>query len=106
MSARSGADDTVVVAEAELLAGLGSASLALTVAVLVTVPTVVGVALTVTVAAAPEESDPRLQVSVPEAKVQLPWVEDAELKPTPAGRASVTTTPVAAEGPLSLATTV
>src|SRR5438132_675283 len=102
--ARSVEAMTEVVADAVLLAAFGSGSLPLTVAVLVMVPAVAGaVALIVNVALAPEASEPALQVTVPEALVQP---ELADTKVTPAGRVSVTMTPVAALGPLFLAVTV
>src|SRR5437660_277775 len=94
-------DDGVV------LAGVGSGSLPPMGAVLVMVPAVAGaVALIVIVALAPEASEPTPQVTVPEALVQVPWVEVAETKPTPEGRVSVTVAPVAASGPLFLAVRV
>src|SRR5437763_915059 len=98
---------TSVLAEAELLAGLGSVSLPLIVAVLETVPAVAGaVALIVIVALAALASEPTSQVTVPEALVQMPWVAVAETKPTPAGRVSLTVTPVASLGPLLVAVSV
>src|SRR5205809_5364319 len=94
----------VVVADAVLFAGFGSASLPLTVAVLVMVPAVAGaVALVVNVALAPAARLPTEQVTVP-AEFVHPVL--AETKVTPAGRVSVTVTPVAGLGPLFLATTV
>src|SRR5260370_276690 len=94
----------VVVAVAVLLAVFGSGSLPLTVAVLVMVPAVAGaVALMVNVALAPTARLPTEQVTVPEAFVHP---ELADTKVTPAGRVSVTTTLVAALGPLFVATTV
>src|SRR5229473_5788785 len=102
---RSAEAATCVAAEAVLLAVFGSGSLPFTVAVLVTVPAVAGaVALMVIVALAPEARLPTEQVTVPEAKVQVPWLEVAEPKVTPLGRVSVTVTPVAGDGPLFLAT--
>src|ERR1700737_2973002 len=96
-----------VLAEAELFAVFGSVSLALTVAVLVMVPVAVGALTTmVIVALAPFASGPMLHVTVPEAWVQVPWVELAETNVTPAGRESVTTTPDAPSGPLFVAVTV
>ena len=86
-----------------MLGGFGSDSLPLTVAVLVTVPTEVGVTVIVIEALAPEASEPALQVTVPEALVQVPWEELAETNVTPAGRLSVTVTPVAGLGPLLVA---
>src|SRR6266513_2116408 len=88
---------TWVDADAVLLAALGSGSLPPMVAVLVMVPAVAGaVALIVIVALAPDASEPTPQVTVPEALVQVPWVEVAEPKPTPEGRVSVTVAPVVA----------
>src|SRR5207244_1797661 len=105
--ARSAEAITWVVADAVLLAAFGSGSLPLTVAVLVMVPAVAGaVALIVIVALAPEASEPTAQVTVPEALVQVPWVEVADVKPTPEGRVSVTVAPVAASGPLFFAVRV
>jgi hypothetical protein len=101
------ADPIVVVADAVLFAVFGSGSLPLTDAVFVMDPAVAGaVALMVIVALAPEARLPTVQVTVPDACVQLPWLEVAEPKVTPAGRVSVTTTPVAGLGPLLVATTV
>src|SRR6266403_2143557 len=92
---------TEVVAEAVLLAVLGSGSLPFTVAVLVMVPAVAGaVALMVMVELAPTARLPTEQVTVP-AEFVHPVL--AETKVTPAGRVSVTTTPVAGLGPLFLA---
>src|SRR6266446_6601133 len=88
VTARSVEAITEVVADAVLLAALGSGSLPLTVAVLVMLPGVAGaVALIVTEALAPLASEPTAQVTVPEALVQ-PGL--AETKVTPAGRVSVT----------------
>src|SRR6266480_2180923 len=83
---------TSVLAEAELSAGFGSVSLPLIVAVFMTLPAVAG-------AVAALAREPTSQVTVPEALVQVPWEEVAETKPTPAGRVSLTVTPVAASGP-------
>ena len=66
---------------------------------------IVGMTTTVTVADAPTARPPTEQVTVPDAWVQVPWVEDAEEKVTPAGRGSVTVTPVAGLGP-ALATLI
>jgi hypothetical protein len=98
----------VVVAVALLLAGFGSVWSPLTLAVLVSVPGFVALTTMVMVALAPLERLPRLQVTVPSfgeffvavERVQVPWVEDTELKCTVAGKASVTVTPVASCGPL------
>jgi hypothetical protein len=96
-----------VLAEAELFAGFGSVSWALIVAVFVMVVGLDGAVTTIViVAVAPTASDPTLQVTVPEAWVQVPWVELAETNVTPGGRVSVTTTAVALFGPLLEAVTV
>ena len=98
---------TVVVADAVLLAVLGSVWLPFTVALLVIEPALDGaVTLTVMTALAPEASVLTLQVRVPFLFVQVPWVELADLKVTPEGKVSVTTTPVAVLGPLFVAVTV
>src|SRR5438445_525646 len=105
--ARSGEAVTEVVDDAVLLGGVGSGSLTPMVAVLTMVPAVAGaVALMVIVALAPDASEPTPQVTVPEALVQVPWVEVADVKPTPEGRVSVTVAPVAASGPLLVAPSV
>src|SRR2546423_181148 len=96
-----------VVADVVVLAVFGKASLPLSVAVLVMVAAVAGaVALIVIVALAAEASEPTAQVTVPEALVQVPWVEVADVKRTPEGRVSVTVAPVAASGPLFFAVRV
>src|SRR6266436_5054193 len=107
VTARSAEAVTVVDADAVLLAAFGSGSLPVTVAVLVMLSAVTGaVALIVILALAPEASEPAAQVTVPEALVQVPWVEVADVKPTPEGRVSVTVAPVAASGPLFFAVRV
>src|SRR5437879_4503251 len=90
---------TWVDADAVLLAAFGSGSLPPMVAVLVMVPAAVGLTVIVIVALAPEASEPTAQVTVPEALVQVPWVELAETNVTPEGRVSVTVAPVPASGP-------
>src|SRR6267142_483892 len=81
---------SVVRDDAELLAGVGSASLPETVAVLLIVPAVAGaVALMVNVALAPLARLPAVQVTVPETLVQP---EVADTKVAPAGRVSTTLT--------------
>ena len=96
--------DTDVVTEAVLSALVGSGSLPLTVAVFVMVVAVAGVVtVIVNVALAPAASEPTVQVTVPETLVQP---VEAETNVTPAGRVSVTLTPVAGLGPLFLAVTV
>src|SRR5438874_2078001 len=105
--ARSAEAITGLDADDVLLVLVGSGSLPLTVAVLVMVPAVAGaVALIVIVSLAPAASGPTAQVTVPEALVQVPWVEVADVKPTPEGRVSVTVAPVAASGPLFFAVRV
>src|SRR5437899_624298 len=87
---------TVVVAVAVLLAELGSVSLPETVAELVMSPAVAGaVALIVIVALAALAREPTLQVTVPEALVQVSCPARRSSDLTPVGRVSVTTTPVA-----------
>jgi hypothetical protein len=105
--ARSAEAVTWVVADAVLLALFGSGSLPVTVAVLVMVVGVAGaVALIVMFALAPLASEPTLQVTVPEALVQVPWEELADTKVTPEGSVSVTVAPVPASGPLFFAVRV
>ena len=71
----------------------------MTVASFVIVPASGGVTVISTVALASSASVPRSQVTVPVDSVQVPWLGLAEPKATPAGRVSVTCTPVAACGP-------
>jgi hypothetical protein len=89
----------LVVAVAELLAGLLSASEDDTVAVLVIVPAATGVTTMLTVAEAPPAIVPRLHVTV-DVPAQFPCEGVAEMKVIPAGRVSVRITPLAVEGPL------
>jgi len=97
---RSAPLTTVVVAVAVLLAPLGSAVTAETVAVFVRVPLAVGETATTTsiVARAPPGKIPSAQVTVvvPE---QDPVLGVAETRVTPAGRVSVTVTPLVVDGP-------
>ena len=95
---------TIVVAEAVLFDRFGSVWSPSTVAWLTIVPGAVGVTWIVTVALAPLASEPRLQVTVPNACEQLPCDAVAEPNVTPAGSVSVTTTPVAGALPVALAT--
>ncbi len=81
-----------------LSASSGSSSRANTCTSLVTVPTSVGVTTSVTVALPPTVSPPRSQTTTP-VPLQLPWLGVAEARVTLAGRVSVSTTPLAAEGP-------
>src|SRR5262245_21455117 len=89
----------VVLACAALLPLLESAVLLVTLARLLTVPVEPVVATTATTDVAPFASVPRLQVIVPDALLQ-PGFGVAETKVTPAGRTSVSDTPVAWAGPL------
>ena len=99
---------TVATAEATLLPGFESVSLAPTLAVFVrrTVlapegrTAAVGITTTVTVATAPVFSVPRLARTVFAFVSATPWEGVAESKVTPAGRALVKATDVAAFGPL------
>src|SRR5437763_344600 len=94
-------------AEIGRASGRGWGSVPAVVGGLVMMPAVAGaVALIVIVAVGAEESEPTAQVTVPEALVQVPWVEVADVKPTPEGRVSVTVAPVAASGPLFFAVRV
>jgi hypothetical protein len=96
-----------VVAVALLLTVFGSAWLALPVAVLVIVPFEVGFTTIVTVALDPLARPPRAHVTRAFAGLieQVPW--DVETDPNPAffGSASMSLTPVAAEGPPFATTT-
>ena len=67
-----------------------------TLAVLFSVPLVGAVTVTVTLLTAPLASVPNDQFTVPLLLTPLPL---AETKITPAGKVSVTTTPLAADGP-------
>src|SRR4051794_26997936 len=90
---------TRVVALEELSDGTGSGSVAETVAVLVMVPVAVALAVMETVALAPLLSVPRAQVTVV-VPLHEPCVVVAETYVVPAGNVSLTTTFVAAIGPL------
>src|SRR5437773_11134923 len=91
---------TVIVAVLESLEGLVSLFVLLTVAVLERMVTVEGSVTTmVIVAVALGASVPTAQVTV-EVPLQLPWVDVAELSAVPAGRGSLTVTPMAVAGPL------
>jgi hypothetical protein len=96
-----------VVTLAELLPGLGSASMAETVAVFVALPMLTGTTWMDTVAFAPLASVPIAQLTVAGGVVvQDPTVGVAETSETPVGRGSVSVTPVAEEGPLLVTVTV
>ena len=97
---RSATGVTVVVALAELLAGLGSSMEELTAAWLVIWPPCCGRTFTSALASPPFAIVPRLQVTVPLDSVQaLPCDGVAESYVTPAGSVSVSTTPDALCGP-------
>src|SRR5581483_9332933 len=108
VTARSATGLTVVVTEAELLAGVGSGSVAVRLAALVTEGAAIACGLTtiVAVAFAPLANDPRLQVTVPLACEHEPWLELAETKLTVSGKTSVMSTLVAPPGPLLVAVSV
>src|SRR5260370_22510691 len=90
VTARSATGVTVVVTEAELLAGLGSGSVALTVALLVMEGAAAACGVTTMVAVALFNAmlgrAPTLHVTVPAACEQEAWLAGAETKATPAGR--------------------
>ena len=93
----------MVLSVAVLFAMSESGSLAVTRAVLVIVPVVEESTVTtmVTVAVLPLAMSPKLQVTMPSASLQgPPWLGLADTKVTPAGKVSVTITPVASEGPV------
>src|SRR6188474_660152 len=97
MSAKS----TVVCVVAVLLAGSASVSLSVAVAVLVSVLVGGAVKTMVTVALAPPFSVPMLQI-IGRVPVHIPAVEFADMSGAPAGRVSVSVTPVAGISPLFL----
>src|SRR5438552_487820 len=103
MSAEGGTP-TEVVADAVLLAGFGSASLPLAVALLWRVRAGVGRVAWLERAGEARLSRVPLHDALPTAEFVHPVL--AETKVTPAGRVSVTTTPVAGDGPLLVAVTV
>jgi hypothetical protein len=100
VSARSAAASTVVSSLAELFAGARSVMSELTVAWLVIRPPSGERTPMSTPAPAPSATVPRSHVTVPPSSVQLPWVGFAASNVTPAGRVSVTVTPVASCGPV------
>src|SRR5712692_5613831 len=110
VTAMSATGVTVVVTEAELLAGLGSGSVALTLAVLVMEGAAAACGVTTMVAVALFNAmlgrAPTLHVTVPAACEQEPWLALAEKKVTPAGRVSVMVMLVAPPGPLLVAMSV
>ena len=88
----------VVVVEL-LLPGLGSVVEEVTVAVFVSTVPPGAVTVTTIETVAPDEAArvPRVAVTVPELKVQTPWVVVQETKETPAGSVSLAT--IAFDGP-------
>jgi hypothetical protein len=99
VSERLAAGSTVVTALAELFAEDGSLTPDEALAVFVIEPVDWGVTLIWTLALAPFAIVPSGQLTVPAACVQLPCEGVAELNVTPAGRVSLSDTPVAVEGP-------
>src|SRR3989442_1238663 len=98
---------TVVLALALLFAVLLSPELVVAVAVFVMVPEALGTTWMVTVSLPPLAMEPRLQVTMPLACVQLsPAGGVADTKVTPAGSTSVSVVAAAAFGPALLTTTV
>jgi len=91
---------TVMVAEAEALAGVGLVSFSVTLAVFVIEPTAVAVAVRETEAVAPFAKVPRLHATIVGLGTQVPWLGVAETNVRPAGSTSVNVTPVELEGPL------
>jgi hypothetical protein len=93
---------TVVATVDKSFPGLRSAWLPVTLAVLLlSAPREFGVTTIVTVPLAWFGRFPKLQMTVG-APLQLPWLGVADTKATPTGSESVTVTPVASFGPLSL----
>src|SRR5262245_46529293 len=90
------------------LEAAGSCSPPVTVTVLVIVFDGLPLAFTAIsiVAEAAEARVPRLQMTVSFVAAQFPWLEVDVVKVTPAGRGSVSVTPVAAAGPLLVTLTV
>src|SRR5918996_5433256 len=91
---------TVVFSVAVLLGVSGSGSFAPTDAVSVMVPACEVVTTMVTVAVSPPATDPRLQVTVPPARLQLPWLLVEDTYCVVGSSWSVSVTPVAVPGPL------
>src|SRR6185369_3388482 len=94
-----------VLAPAVLLAGVGSVSLPVTLTVLDN-GKLVTVTLMVTMLLALGASVPRVQVTTPLLCAQVGVLGTDETKVTPAGKVSVTVTPVAVDGPLLVAVMV
>src|SRR5439155_26380891 len=91
---------TTVSTEAQSLDGSGSEAAPETHALLVSVPAVLASTATWMVAVSPGAMDPRSQVTVLPAWVQVPWEGIACRNVVPAGRLSVTTTSPSVSGPL------
>src|ERR671934_238317 len=106
VSERSAAGVTLVDALAELSAGLSSKMSEETLALFVIEPSACGRTFTATVALAPEVTVPSAHVTVPLASEQLPCKGVADPKVAPAGRLSVTCTPVVSDGPALWAVSV
>src|SRR2546430_316754 len=88
-----------VVFTTELSAKLISNSAAETVALLVSVPGIAARTTSVRSALLPPARLPRAQLMFPLAFVQLPWLVVDETNVIRLGKTSVSTTPLAAEGP-------
>ena len=82
-----------------LSAGVGSHSAEDALAMALGFPGVATVTAMAAEALAPLATVPRLQVTVPDASEQVPWLGVAETKTAPAGSTSVSVTSVAASGP-------
>src|SRR5689334_12600945 len=91
---------TVVTTVAELFEVSLSTLAVVAAAVFVIEPILVAVATIVTVAEPLPAIEPRLQVTVPAEKLQLPWLGVAETYAIPAGNMSVTIVPAADAPPL------
>src|ERR1700681_350994 len=92
---------STVTAEVTPSGKVGSASRPATLAVSRTCPTAVGVTTSVIVRLAPGASAPRLQLSV-FVPPQLPWLAPTHPNDNVAGNVSVSTIPVACDGPALL----
>ena len=99
VSERSAAGLTVVSALAALSAVSGSAVMPRTFALLVSVPGACGVTLISTSTVASSAIVPSEQSTVPPDLKQLPWRGGGGSKVTPAGRVSLSATPVVLDGP-------
>jgi hypothetical protein len=93
---------TCIITTEALFELLGSSSFAVTVAVLTTDPVPFGITTMSIMTIIPSPMSgrlPRLHVTIPYNSAQVPWLELAETKVTPAGRMSNKVTPVASRGP-------